>query len=113
MYLASCNDDEQFIFDKDDLIDTKWGIPHIIEKAPGIGEYDKSAPTIFYDDGTMQKGDTRWDFWRVRNSQSLHIEKMAEIWFVIELKADKLHVEKSKYPSGEFILTCIYYPMED
>ncbi len=106
--LTACKEDIEFKFDLDDLIDTKWGIPEIIETAPDVIDYDLSAPTIFYEDGHMIIGASRYDFWRIRNSRSIHIEQMAEIWYVIELTPYKLHVEKSKYPSGSFILRCVY-----
>jgi len=111
LILISCEDDVEFKYDIDDLIDTRWGVPHIEEVAPNVTDYDQSAPTIFYDDGTMIIGDSRYDFWRIRNSHSLHIEKMGEIWFIRELTPNKLHVEKSTYPAGNFILRCIYYSM--
>ncbi len=118
VFIFSC-EDEELMFNKDYLIDTKWGVPDIIELAPGAN-YDLSAPTIFYEDGLMSIGDSRYDFWRVRNSQSLHIEQMAEIWLILELGPFddkypdklKLHVEKSKYPSGEFLMRCIYPSMD-
>ncbi len=120
LLIVSCEEEDDFEFNLDYLIETKWGVPDIIELAPGA-DYDLSAPTIFYDDGIMSIGDSRYDFWRIRNSKSLHIEKMAEIWFIIELGPIddehpdklKLHVEKSKYPSGEFLMRCIYPSMDD
>ncbi len=112
-FFTSCEDDVKFKFDLDDLTGTKWGVPDIIELAPDVTEYDLSAPTIFYEDGNMTIGDSRYDFWRIRNSQSLHIERIAEIWLIIELTPDKLHVEKSKYPSGKFLLRCVYPSIEE
>ena len=110
--LTACEEDAEFRFDLDDLIDTPWGVPDIIEVAPDVIDYDLSAPTVFYEDGHMLIGASRYDFWRLRNSQSLHIEQMSEIWFVIELTPNKLLVEKSKYPSGQFILRCVYTAMD-
>ncbi|MFO8068097.1 MAG: hypothetical protein R6U11_11000 [Bacteroidales bacterium] len=110
---ASCEKEVEFHFDLDDLIGTKWGVPDIIELAPDVINYDLSAPTVFYEDGHMTIGDSRTDFWTLRDSQSIHIEQMAEIWFVTELTSQKLHVEKSKYPSGKFLLSCIYTAIED
>ncbi len=111
---ASCEDDDaEFHFNLDYLIDTQWGIPDVIEVSPDVIDYDLSAPTVFYEDGSMIIGDSRYDFWRIRDAKSIHIERMAEIWFIIELTPEKLHVERSEYPSGKFILRCIYPAMEE
>ncbi len=113
MFLSSCEKEVEFKFDMDDLIDTKWGVPDIQELAPDVVNYDLSAPTIFYEDGHMTIGGSKTDFWTLRDSQSIHIEQMAEIWFIIDLTPNRLYVEKSLYPSGKFILSCIYPAMEE
>lgn len=109
--LVSCEKDVEFAFELDDLLDTQWGIPQIIELGPGVIDYDLSAPTVFYADGTMSMGGN-FDFWNLRSSRNILIEQARELWFVIDLKPNQLMVEKSRYPTGEFLLRCVYYPME-
>ncbi|MBS4013989.1 MAG: hypothetical protein KGZ97_09590 [Bacteroidetes bacterium] len=110
-YFYSCNKEVEFAFDKNDLIDTPWGIPQIIE--PGMGDIDLSAPTIFYSDGHMTIGSDYIDFWSIRDSRTILIEQAGELWFVIRLNPDTLYVEKTKYPGGTFIVKCMYFPMDD
>src|SRR6056297_767685 len=113
MLIISCEKDKDFKYDMNDLIDTEWGVPEIEELAPGVVEYDKSAPTIFYENGQVQFGNSRFDSWEVYDSESLHIFDKQQIWQVIKLTDNELHVEKLKYPGGSFILRCKYYPMTE
>jgi hypothetical protein len=108
--IISCEKDVEFEFNKEDLIDTQWGIPQIIE--PGMVDIDLSAPTIFYEDGHMTIGPDKIDFWSIRDSRTLFIEQASELWFIIKLTPDTLYVEKTMYPGGTFIVKCIYYPMD-
>jgi hypothetical protein len=110
--LVSCEKDVEFAFELDDLLDTQWGIPQIIELGPNVVEYDLSAPTVFYADGTMSIGVSNFDLWSLRSSRNILIEQARELWFVIDLKPNQLMVEKSRYPTGEFLLRAVYYPME-
>lgn len=107
----SCNKEVEFAFDVNDLTDTPWGIPQIVE--PGMGDIDLSAPTIFYSDGHMTIGPDKIDFWSIRDSRTLLIEEAGELWFVIRLNPDTLYVEKTKFPGGTFIVKCMYFPMTD
>jgi|SRR6056297_391422 len=111
LLLWSCEKDKDFKYDLDKLIGTRWGIPQVEEVAPGVGNYDQSAPTVFYEDGRVSFGDSRFDTWEVYGSKSLHIFDKKQIWQVISLSENELHVEKLSYPNGNFILRCKYYPM--
>ena len=111
LLLIACSKDKEFEFDLDHLTDTPWGIPQIIEMGPNVIDYDLSAPTIFYEDGTMAVG-ANFDFWSVRDSRTIFIEQAQELWFVIDLSPEQLLVEKSRFPDGSFLMRSMYYPME-
>lgn len=108
--MAGCKDDEEFMFDINHLTDTKWGIPMVIE--PGNLPFDLDAPTIFTMDGLVQIGPSRTDFWSKRGSRGIFLEQAREIWFIIDLSEDRLYVEKITHPEGNFIVKCIYEPMD-
>ncbi len=110
--LFSCKKDEAFKYDLDVLTGTKWGIPQIEELGQGITSYDQSSPTIFYDDGTVVFGNKHEDFWRVHTSSSIIVESKSQEWDFIALSDSIMHVQKFKFPSGKFILRCVYRPIE-
>jgi hypothetical protein len=109
--LPGCDKDKEFEFNVDDLTETRWGIPDIIDLGPDVVNYDLSAPTIFSADGKVTIGPAYVDYWTVRDSRSIFIHELSEVWFIIELKPETLYVEKSKYPTGNFIMRCMYRPM--
>lgn len=110
VFLSSCDKDEEFKFELDDLLETQWGIPQIVE--PGTVDFIVDAPTIFYGDGHMRIGH-HTDFWTLRDSRSLFIQEASQVWFIIELKPERLYVEKSSYPDGAFIVKCFYEPLPE
>jgi hypothetical protein len=111
LFLGSCEKEVNFAFDMDDLTGTQWGIPQIIELGPGVVDYELSAPTVFYADGTMSVAGN-FDFWSLRSSKTILIEQARELWFIIDLSPTQLMVEKTRFPGGEFLLRSVYYPME-
>lgn len=110
IFLSSCGDEKEFMFDLDDLLETQWGIPQIIE--PGQGPINMDAPTIFHADGHVTIGPSTTDFWSVRGERSLLLEVSGETWFIIDLSPDRLYVEKTSHPGGTFIVKCLYEPMK-
>jgi hypothetical protein len=111
LMITACEKDAEFDFDLDDLIGVSWGIPQIIELGPA-GDFDLTAPTIFYSDNTVSIGTARYDIWSIRSSRTILLEQSQELWFVIALDETQLRVEKNRYPGGEFIMRCVYHPME-
>lgn len=105
-----CDSGEEFIFDVDVLISTPWGIPQVIE--PGAGNIDLEAPTIFYEEGYVEIGPSKTDFWSLRGDRSIFLEQAQETWFIIDLSEERLYVEKNSYPDGTFLVKCVYYPFE-
>ncbi len=109
--ISACDkEEEEFYFELDDLLETHWGIPHVIE--PGQEDIDLAAPTIFYPDGYVNIGPDRTDFWRIKDSRSIFLDEAGEDWFFINLSPDTMYVEKTKYPQGIFLGKYIYHPME-
>ncbi len=108
---TSCDKEHEFAFELDDLLDTPWGIPQVVE--PGMGDMNLDAPTIFYADGHMQIGPGRYDFWSMRDSRSLLVEQAQEIWFIIDLTSQRLYVEKTRQTDGMFLGKFMYYPMDE
>ncbi len=108
--LCRCDNKEDFIFDVDLLVSTPWGIPQVVE--PGAGNIDLDAPTIFYEEGYVEIGPSKTDFWSLRNDRTIFLEQAQETWFVIDLSEERLYVEKNSFPDGNFIVKCIYYPFE-
>jgi hypothetical protein len=106
--LVSCEQEKEFAYNIDYLIDNRWGIPRIQEGGSG---FDKSHPVVFHKDGHVTFGG-RTDFWQVRGSRSLLIQERSQIWQVLELTENKFHVEVLKHPNGKFIANVIYYPAE-
>ncbi|MFW5663838.1 MAG: hypothetical protein ACOCYD_02255 [bacterium] len=106
--LNSCEEEKEFMFELDDLLDTHWGIPQIIE--PGQGPVNMDAPTIFHADGHVTIGPSTTDFWSIRGERNLLLEVAGEIWFIIDLTPDRLYVEKTSHPGGTFIVKCLYEP---
>lgn len=111
--MPGCDKEKEFEFNLEDLTETRWGIPDIIDLGPDVVNYDLSAPTIFSSDGKVTIGPAYVDYWTVRDSRSLFIHELSEVWFIIELKPETLYVEKSKYPTGNFIMRCMYRPMNE
>mgnify|MGYP006276152479 CR=1 FL=1 len=110
-FTTACEKDKDFQYDINHLIGTEWGIPHIQDTGPGYTGYNMSAPMVFHDDGRVTFGSTQTDFWEVRDSRSLLIQKRSQIWQVLDLSENKLHVEVLKHPTGEFLMNAIFYPM--
>ncbi len=108
LILASCDKEEEFMFELDHLLETPWGIPQIIE--PGQGDIDLEAPTIFYPDGLVTIGPARTDFWSLRGSRTIILDHARESWFIIDLTPERLYVEKSSL-EGVFLVKCFYEPM--
>jgi hypothetical protein len=106
--LTSCREDE-FAFTIDHLTGTAWGIPQIIEA--GMGHIDLDAPTIFDPSGYVTIGNARTDIWTIRGKRMIFLEQAQESWVIINLKPDRLYVEKTKFPDGTFIVKCIYEPL--
>jgi len=109
--LIQCENNEDFKYDLNLLTDTEWGIPQIQETGPTGGDFAKNSPTIFYEDGRVTFGGVS-DFWKVSSSTSLLIEQRQQIWQVLELTENKLHVEVLKYPNGEFMVRVIFSPID-
>ncbi|TVQ18538.1 MAG: hypothetical protein EA361_01310 [Bacteroidetes bacterium] len=110
LMISGCGKEKEFMFDLDDLLETPWGIPQIIE--PGQGPINMDAPTIFHPDGHVTIGPATTDFWSVRGERSLLLEVSGEIWFIIDLSPNRLYVEKTTHPGGTFIVKCLYEPMK-
>jgi hypothetical protein len=108
--LCRCDNKEDFIFDVDLLVSKPWGIPQVIE--PGTGSIDLDAPTIFYEEGYVEIGPAKTDFWSLRSDRTIFLEQAQETWFIIDLSEERLYVEKNSFPDGTFIVKCIYYPFE-
>lgn len=110
--LASCKESPDFEFNIDYLTGTIWGVPDIIDVNPELTNYNLSAPTVFYKDGKVSIGPDINDFWSKKDSRQIFIQNISEIWFLIELTPETLYVEKSKYPSGDYMMRCIYRPFD-
>ena len=108
LLLHACKE-KDFMFALDDLLETQWGIPQIIE--PGMTDPVLDAPTIFYGDGVVSFGPNRYDYWQVRGERSIFIEQAKENWFIIKLNPDTLYVEKTRQPDGTFLGKFMYNPM--
>ncbi len=108
--LCRCDQKEDSAIDIDLLVSTSWGIPQVVE--PGAGNIDLDAPTIFYQEGYVEIGPSKTDFWSLRNDRTIFLEQAQELWFVIDLSEERLYVEKNSYPDGTFLVKCIYYPFE-
>lgn len=105
---GGCND-EEFMFDIDNLTGTTWGVPMIID---GGAEFvDLSSPTIFRADGIAIFGTSRTDFWSIKGKRTLLLEQAGELWFIIDLSPQRLYVEKTKQANGAFIAKCLYEPL--
>jgi hypothetical protein len=109
LLMAGCDKDEEFMFNIDDLLDTQWGIPQVVE--PGSEYIEVVAPTVFDATGTVSFGNTRYDFWYFRNKRTIVIEQAREIWFVIDLRSDRLYVEITRHPEGTFLGKFIFEPI--
>jgi len=109
--LVQCENNEDFKYDLKLLTGTEWGIPQIQETGPAGGDFAKNSPTIFYEDSRVSFGGVS-DFWKVSGSTSLLIEQRQQIWQVLELTENKLHVEVLKYPNGEFMVRVIFNPLD-
>jgi hypothetical protein len=112
LLITGCEQEKDFAYDIELLTGTEWGLPRIQETGPAGGGFVQSSPNVFYEDGRVSFGG-RTDFWRVRDSRSLLIEQRQEIWQVLNLTENELHVEVLKYPNGEFMVNAIYYPLEE
>jgi len=112
LLLAGCEQEKDFAYDIELLTGTEWGLPQVQETGPAEGSFNRSSPNIFYEDGRVSFGG-RTDFWRVRDSRSLLIEQRQEIWQVLNLTEDELHVEVLKYPNGDFMVNAIFYPLPE
>lgn len=106
---TSC-DEKEFIYDLDDLLNTQWGIPQIVEA--GMEPIDLDAPTVFTADGLVTIGGARNDFWYTRGERFIILEEAREQWFIIDLSPDRLYVEKTRHPEGTFLVKCLYEPIE-
>lgn len=98
------------MYNLDDLLDTRWGIPQIVEA--GMEPIDLDAPTVFTADGLVTIGGARNDFWYTRGERFIILEEAKEQWFIIDLSAERLYVEKTRHPEGTFLVKCIYEPIE-
>jgi len=108
--LTGC-EDEDFMFNADHLINTRWGVPMIIDAGP---EYIAlGAPTVFRADGIVTIGTTRTDFWSLRGKRTIVLEQAGELWFIIDLSPHRLYVEKSRQIDGTFLAKCLYEPLSD
>ncbi|MFW5706654.1 MAG: hypothetical protein ACOC12_01930 [Bacteroidota bacterium] len=105
-----CSKEEEFIFDINDLLETQWGIPQIIE--PGEGHIDLDAPTVFHADGLVTIGTARTDYWTTFGTRSILLQQAQQVWFIIDLSPERLYVEKNTHPQGQFIVKCIYEPLK-
>ena len=108
----SCKDEKTFQYNIDDLTDTYWGISQIIEVNPNITNPEITAPTVFYKDGLVEFEQKEIDYWRIYNTRSILIENKAQIWQILYLSRDSLHVNILIYPMGDFIMECLYTPMD-
>ncbi|MFC2137521.1 hypothetical protein ACFLTE_05035 [Bacteroidota bacterium] len=108
---CSCNDSEENDFNVEYLIDVKWGIP-VIEAEGNINYTTFDAPTIFKENGTVEFGHKYIDYWQIYDSKSILIQNLQEVWIIYELSETIFRVNKIKHPKGDFIVECIYYPIE-
>lgn len=108
----SCDKEEEFEFNIDDLVMTSWGIPQMIRPPQDMSQPDLSAPTIFYPEGYVTIGPDRTDFWSVRGSRTIMLEEARELWFFLNLEPDKMHVEKTRQTDGALLGEFIYYPLD-
>ncbi|HKL37381.1 MAG TPA: hypothetical protein VJ876_00710 [Bacteroidales bacterium] len=111
LLIAGCEQEKDFAYDIELLTGNEWGLPRIQETGPASSSFIQSSPNIFYEDGRVSFGG-RTDFWRVRDSRSLQIEQRQEIWQVLNLTENELHVEVLTYPNGKFKVNAIFYPLE-
>jgi hypothetical protein len=109
LLMAGCSKEEEFMFKIDDLVGTQWGIPQVVE--PGMEFIEVVAPTVFEANGVVSFGNTRYDFWYFRDKRTIVIDQTREIWFVIDLKPDRLYVEITRHPEGTFLGKFIYEPL--
>lgn len=109
---VQCEKEEEFKYDLNLLTGKQWGIPEIQEIGPSGGNFDQVAPTRFYEDGRVTFAG-RSDFWQVRDSRSLLIQERQQIWQILELTENKLHVEVFTYPNSEFVVRAIFHPLEE
>ena len=112
LMFCQCEKEKDFKYDIHLLTATEWGIPEIQEGGPSGGNFDQVAPTRFYEDGRVTFAG-RSDFWQVRDSRSLLIQERQQIWQILELTENKLHVEVFTYPNSEFVVRAIFYPLEE
>lgn len=112
MAFQSCEDDPEFHFNLDDLLLTHWGVPQMIRPPQDMTMPDLDAPTIFYPEGYVTIGPARTDFWSIRSSRSIFLERSKEIWLIINLTPTKLQVEKTRQNDGALLGEYVYYPME-
>jgi hypothetical protein len=106
----SCEKDEDFAYDINNLIGTEWGYPEIEE---GSADYIEPTPTVFHEDGRVTFGGTINDFWQIKDSRSILIQQRSEIWHIMQLTENKMYVEKLRYPNGKFLVRCTYYPVQE
>jgi hypothetical protein len=109
LLMAGCNKEEEFMFKIEDLVGTQWGIPQVVE--PGMEYIEVVAPTVFEANGVVSFGNSRFDFWYFRDKRTIVIEQAREIWFIIDLRPDRLYVEITRHPEGTFLGKFIYEPL--
>ncbi len=105
---TTCEKDVEFEFDEGMLVDTPWGIPQILELGPNLTNVDQSAPTIFYESGLVVFGDQKEDYWQIYDARSILLEQKSQIWNIIKLNKDTLHVNKVGYRNSRFIAEVLY-----
>jgi hypothetical protein len=112
LYLFSCKEEANFKYNIDNLVEVYWGIPNIIDINPGIRTPEITSPTVFHKNGLVEIGSSETYYWRIYNSRSIIIDNKSEIWQILKLTTDTLHVSISQYPTNDFIMECIYTPVK-
>ena len=111
LFISAC-EKEEFRYDLELLTGTEWGIPQVLETGPSGGSFIQTSPNVFYEDGRVSFGGSI-DFWQVRDSRSLHLQRREQIWQVLELTENKLSVDVLKFPNGDFLFEVDFYPLEE
>ncbi|MFP4042462.1 MAG: hypothetical protein ACLFT6_06855 [Bacteroidales bacterium] len=107
VFFVSCEKDEDFAYDIDDLADVQWGMPEVEQ---GSVSHMEPAPVIFETNGRVTFGNTASYFWEVQSSRALYISEREQIWEIMDLSEERLYVEILRYPGGEFLARGVYYP---
>mgnify|MGYP006289131991 CR=1 FL=1 len=110
--ITGCEKEQPAAFNMQHLTDTTWGAIYIEEVGPYNQNFEQYSSIKFNADGTVLFNEVQTDFWKVYTSKSILIQEKSQIWQIIELNQDTLHVEKYDHPSFEFIVRGYYTPIQ-